>query len=241
MLDDFEKGRRGESANVSNQDEYDRGAAFQRGLNAQPSFARRLAVLSSPARARCCRGSSAFRSSSLVRCCIPSPALRPSSRDCFVCDSFRSSVATQGGEVHRLWANAPRLLVRHARDQRMGERNASYRRVASRRPVAGICVPRCCRRGVGVANRKRQRRSAVDAPASRRRRRGRAAGPPVPHARRWLARLLVSHAGQISPSLDAIEGDDAPSGRAQWRILSSGLPGKGQVLNNRPGPSRKYM
>jgi hypothetical protein len=38
MADDFEKGRRGEWSNVSNQQEYDRGVSFQRGLNAGPMW-----------------------------------------------------------------------------------------------------------------------------------------------------------------------------------------------------------
>ena len=33
LADDFDKGRRGEWSNVADQREYDRGAAFQRGLN----------------------------------------------------------------------------------------------------------------------------------------------------------------------------------------------------------------
>jgi hypothetical protein len=35
MVDDFDKGRRGEWSNVSNQDEYNRGVAFQRGIREQ--------------------------------------------------------------------------------------------------------------------------------------------------------------------------------------------------------------
>jgi hypothetical protein len=38
MADDFEKGRRGEWSNVSDQREYDRGADFQRGLNTAPMW-----------------------------------------------------------------------------------------------------------------------------------------------------------------------------------------------------------
>ncbi|MEO7456467.1 MAG: hypothetical protein ABIY52_09410 [Gemmatimonadaceae bacterium] len=130
MVDDFEKGRRGESANISDQREYDRGVSFQRGLNAAPM---RSPTASGPV----ITGESPLLQG-LV--CIPfivvGTLLYPvtallSVVAALVCTRFVPLFGPGAGLV-RFLAYIPMLVVFWISmrwDQRTGQRNAGYRRV----------------------------------------------------------------------------------------------------------------
>jgi hypothetical protein len=130
MADDFDKGRRGEWSNVSNQQEYDRGAAFQRGLNTAPMFSPQS------------HGPVITGESWLLQAIVSIPfvvigtLLYPVTAlltvlAALLCVRLVPLFGAGAGWVHYL-AYLPMLVVfwfSMRWDQRMGERHAGYRRV----------------------------------------------------------------------------------------------------------------
>ncbi|HEY4304724.1 MAG TPA: hypothetical protein VGM82_09665 [Gemmatimonadaceae bacterium] len=129
MADDFEKGRRGEWSNVSDQREYDRGVAFQRGLNTSPMFA-------PPANGPVITGESPILQAIV---CVPfvvaGTLLYPVTAlltvvAALLCVRLVPLFGPGAGMV-RYFAYLPMLVVFWVSmrwDQRMGQRNAGYRR-----------------------------------------------------------------------------------------------------------------
>jgi hypothetical protein len=129
MVDDFEKGRRGEWSNVSDQREYDRGGAFQRGLNSAPMFAQ-------------AGGPVITGENSILQGIVSIPfvvvgtLLYPVTAvltviAALLCVRLVPLFGVGAGWVHYL-AYLPMLVVFWSSmrwDQRMGERHAGYRRV----------------------------------------------------------------------------------------------------------------
>jgi hypothetical protein len=130
MVDDFDKGRRGEWSNVSNQQEYDRGVAFQRGLNAAPMFA-------SPSGGPVITGESPIlQGLASIPFLVVGTLLYPVTAlltviAALLCVRLVPLFGAGAGMVRYL-AYLPMLVVfwfSMRWDQRMGERNAGYRRV----------------------------------------------------------------------------------------------------------------
>ena len=130
MVDDFTKGRRGEWSNVSSQQEYDRGVAFQRGLDATPMFA--------PS-----SGGPVITGESPILQGIVSIPFIVAGTLLYPLTALLTVMAAllcvrlvpffgEGAGLVRYLAYVPMLVVfwfSMRWDQRMGERNAGYRRV----------------------------------------------------------------------------------------------------------------
>lgn len=132
MVDDFEKGRRGEWSNVSNQAEYDRGVAFQRALNASaaPMFG---AQASGPV---ITGESSILQGLVSIPFVIAGTLLYPVTAlvtllAALLCVRLLPLFGPDAGVIKYL-AFVPMLIVFWVAmrwDQRLGERNAGYRRI----------------------------------------------------------------------------------------------------------------
>ena len=130
MVDDFEKGRRGESANVSDQREYDRGRAFQRALDAPP-------MLAPPANGPVITGESPILQGIVsVPFLMAGTLLYPVAAvatgiSALLCVRLMPLVGPGGGWM-QYFAFVPMLVVfwfSMRWDRRLGERHAQYRQM----------------------------------------------------------------------------------------------------------------